>query len=92
MGYTSLVDMIAFAGPETALEWHLSSNFFPRLPDEHRALADKVITLAKTGLLGAVDLVEGLGGYVRVEEIINNLHLEPFIEFYAQQEVSSESD
>ena len=61
MGHTSAVDMVAEAGVEGALEWHLRCNHYPPVPLSVLPVAVRVIAAANAGLWDAkVQLPKGV--------------------------------
>lgn len=89
MGYTSLIDMIEHGGPDVALEWHLSANFFPPVDPGAREIARKVYDRIKRGTYAPEEVFEWRManddyGTVSAERVVQALRLDPFLDYYEE--------
>lgn len=89
MGYSSLIDMIEHAGPDVALEWHLSGNFYPPIDPGARECARKVYRTIKAGTYAPEEVFEWRManddyGTVSAGRVVSSLRMEPFLDYYAE--------
>jgi hypothetical protein len=77
---------------DVSLRWHLSSNHFPPITDQWIEPAKRAIRNANAGewtkrvrcpiTLCSYTYGPGMTRYHRTAELISGLHLEPYLEFY----------
>jgi hypothetical protein len=79
MGRSSAEDMVAIAGAEQALYWHLTGNHYPPIHPDFHPFAKQAIDLANAGDWDTV-LTLPNGVDKSVAGIIKGLHLEPFLD------------
>lgn len=88
MGYLSLYDMLDNAGPDVAIDWHLTSNFYPYMEEGARKVAYMVYERIKAGTYApdeviAWTLANGDTQYIKAGEVVRACHLEAFIDYFA---------